>query len=132
MNKESGYRYIGEFRKPMIIFGIVLAGLGGLILSYLGVLVLEIINNPAEVKVVELILAQSRIDGAVIFGVLGEHQIDINLSEPVKLFMFSLIGVLILLVLGKIIETLISAGISIIRFAVIEKNVSERPEPIDE
>ena len=45
-------------RKFVLIFGVVLVVFGGVILFYLGYLVLQVINDPEELRVGQYILEQ--------------------------------------------------------------------------
>lgn len=101
----------------LMILGILLVGAGGLLLVYVGVLVFHIINTPEEVKIVQFILSHIQIGDRAIYGSLGKETFEVNVADPVRTALFLFLGVLILGVLAKILSTLISSGLEMIRMA---------------
>lgn len=122
MKKENIEQYIENFRKPMAIFGLILVGVGGLILLYIGIIILQIIINPEEVKIVEFFLTHIKVNETTVIGQFGGNNFTITLSESIRTILFLFIGALIFSVLAGIVRMLISAGISIIKLSSINKH----------
>ncbi|NOT53836.1 MAG: hypothetical protein HOP18_04445 [Deltaproteobacteria bacterium] len=111
MNNNSGLPPL------LMILGVMLVGAGGLLLGYVGLLVYQIINPPEEVKIVQFILSHIQIGDRAIYGSIGKETFEVNVAAPVRTALFLFLGVLILGVLAKILSTLISSGLEMIRMA---------------
>jgi hypothetical protein len=105
-------------RKFVLIFGVLLVVFGGVILFYIGYLVFQVINHPEEVRLVEHILAQFKSGDLALYGNLEEKRFAIHLAEPLKTAIFLFIGVLIVWVLARIVQSLIAGGIQMLSFAM--------------
>jgi hypothetical protein len=105
-------------RKFVLIFGVVLVAFGGVILFYLGYLVFQVINDPEEVRVVEYMLEQFKTGDLALYGNLEEKRYTIYLSEPLKTAIFLFVGVVVVWVLARIVQSLISGGIKMLSFAM--------------
>ena len=101
----------------LMALGVLLVGAGGLLLVYVGLLVFQIINAPEEVKIVQFILTHIQVGDRAIYGSLGKEVLEINLADPVRTALFLFLGVLILGVLARILSTLISSGLEMMRMA---------------
>jgi len=113
-------------RKFVLIFGVLLVVFGGVILFYIGYLVLQVINDPKEVRVVEYILEQFKAGDLALYGNLEEKRFTLHLAEPVKAAIFLFVGVLIVWVLARIVLSLISGGIQMLSFAMGRFKGSDR------
>lgn len=125
MQKDNYNQFIEGFRKPMFLLGLLLTGFGCLILLYIGLLVVQMINNPLDLKIVTLILEQIKPDGPAIFGSFGDTVLDINISETVKLVIFVFLGLFLISAVSNIVHVLIKSGISIISAASIKESVKK-------
>jgi hypothetical protein len=105
-------------RRFVLIFGVLLVAFGGVILFYIGYLVFQVINDPEEVRVAEHILEQFKTGDPALYGNLEEKRYTIHLGEPLKTAIFLFIGVLIVWVLARIVQSLISGGIKMLSFAM--------------
>ena len=104
-------------RTPILATGILLVGMGAVMLIYLGLMVLKVLNTPEEVRIVQFIQETVGIGDQVLFGNVGEQEIDIHLSESVRTVLFLILGVSLFGVLAGILKALISGGIELIRLA---------------
>ncbi|MBN1254631.1 MAG: hypothetical protein JXA50_05095 [Deltaproteobacteria bacterium] len=105
-------------RKFVLIFGLVLVVFGGVILFYIGYLVLQVINDPEGVRVGQYILEQFKTGDLAFYGNLEEKRFTLHLAEPLKAALFLFIGVIIVWVLARIVQSLISGGIKMLSFAM--------------
>jgi hypothetical protein len=105
-------------KKFVLIFGLVLVVFGGVILFYIGYLVLQVINDPEEVRVAEYILQQFKTGDLALYGNLEEKRFTLHLAEPLKTAIFLFVGVLIVWVLARIVQSLISGGLKMLSFAM--------------
>jgi len=105
-------------RKSVLIFGVLLVFFGGVILFYIGYLILQVINDPEGVRLVGYILGKFKTGDLALYGNLEEKRFAIHLAEPVKAAMFLFIGVLIVWVLARIVQSLISGGIKMLSFSM--------------
>jgi hypothetical protein len=120
MNHKEHMQYIDSLRKPMLILGLLLAGAGGSILLYLGFVVLQVINSPEDIKIVELVLTHTKIDEVAVSVLFNDQHIEITLSQSVRIIIFLFLGVFILSALARILQVLLTSGISIIQFAATD------------
>jgi len=104
-------------RIPLTALGMVLVGAGALLLCYVGYLVYQVINHPEQVRIVEFLLAQVRLEDKVIFGVAADQVFEVNWSQSMRTVMFVFLGVMMLSIMASILKTLIVAGIQILRLA---------------
>ena len=111
MNSNSGAHTL------LLALGVLLVGAGGLLLAYLGILVFQVINSPEEIKIVQFVLAHIQIGDKALYGTAGQETFEVHLAEPVRTAIFLFLGVLILGVLARILSTLISSGLAMIRIA---------------
>jgi hypothetical protein len=105
-------------RKFVLVFGVLLVVFGGVILFYIGYLVFQVINHPEEVRLVEHILEQFQTGDLALYGNVEERRFTIHLAEPFKTAIFLFIGVLIVWVLARIVQSLIAGGIKMLSFAM--------------
>jgi len=119
-------------RKFVLVFGVVLVVFGGVILFYIGYLVFQVINHPEEVRIVEHILAQFKSGDLAFYGNLEEKRFTIHFAEPLKTAIFLFLGMLIVWVLARIVQSLISGGLKMLSFAMgRSKGTGETPRPYD-
>lgn len=121
MNNNSGAHTL------IMALGVLLVGAGGLLLVYVGLLVFQIINAPEEVKIVQFILTHIQVGDRAIYGSLGKEVLEINLADPVRTAFFLFLGVLILGVLARILSTLISSGLEMMRMANTQSKDQLKP-----
>ena len=100
--------------KFVLIFGVILVVFGGIILFYLGYLVLQVINDPEKLRIGQYILEQFKAGDLAFYGNLEEKRFTVHLSEPLKTVIFLFVGALVLWVLARIVQSLISGGIKMI------------------
>jgi hypothetical protein len=105
-------------RKFVLVFGVLLVVFGGVILFYIGYLVFQVINHPEEVRLAEYILEQFKTGDPALYGNLEEKRFTLHLAEPLKTAIFLFIGVLIVWVLARIVQSLIAGGIQMLSFAM--------------
>lgn len=118
-------------RKFVLVFGVLLVVFGGVILFYIGYLVFQVINDPKEVRLAEYILEQFRSGDPALYGNLAGKGYTIHLAEPLKTAIFLFIGVLIVWVLARIVQSLIAGGIKMLSFAMGRSKGSGRIPRMD-
>jgi len=106
-------------RRPLFFFGVLLVGVGGFLLLYLGIMVFQAIHNPEKVKIVEFVLRYIQIDDKAIFGSLNHKPFEIYFSKSFKSVLFVISGVFMFWALAGIVKALISAGVKIIQLALV-------------
>ena len=104
--------------KFVLIFGVILVVFGRIILFYLGYLVLQVINDPEKLRIGQYILEQFKAGDLAFYGNLEEKRFTIHLSEPMKTVIFLFVGALVLWVLARIVQSLISGGIKMISVSI--------------
>lgn len=104
-------------RAPLAALGLALVIIGAFLLIYIGYLVYQVIHHPEEIRIVEFLLQQVRLEDRAIFGMAADQSFEINWSESLRTVMFLFIGVMVIAVLASILKTLIGAGIQILRLA---------------
>ena len=124
--QEQRPDFIEPLRAPLAALGLALIIIGGFLLIYIGYLVYQVINQPEEIRIVEFLLEQVRIEEKVLFGVAADQAFEVSWSESLRTVMFLFIGVMVVGVLASILKTLIGAGIQILRLAVGESDSGKR------
>ena len=119
MSNDNNHQLDG-FRKPLLILGILLVGLGGIVLLYLGIVVFNAINNPEQVHIVEFIISQVKVDEVLASARFADKNYTFSLSESARLIIFLFLGVFILSILAGILKVLISGGLSIIKIVTAD------------
>lgn len=104
-------------RTPILAIGMILVGIGAVMLIYLGLMVIKVLNAPEEIRIVQFIQENTSVGDQLFSGHVGEQDIEVSLSEPVRTVLFLVLGVSIFGVLAGILKTLISGGIELIRLA---------------
>jgi hypothetical protein len=122
MNSNSGAHSL------LLALGALLVGAGGLLLAYLGILVFHVINSPEEIKIVQFVLDHIRIGDTALYGTAGKETFEVHLTEPVRTAIFLFLGVLILGALARILSTLISSGLAMIRLASMQEKEQLKPK----
>ena len=118
--------FIEPLRAPLAALGLALVIIGAFLLIYIGYLVYQVINQPEEIRIVEFLLEQVRMEEKVLFGVAADQAFEVSWSESLRTVMFLFIGVMVVGVLASILKTLIGAGIQILRLAVDESDSGKR------
>jgi hypothetical protein len=119
-------------RKFVLVFGVLLVVFGGVILFYIGYLVFQVINHPEEVRIVEHILELFKSGDLALYGNLEEKRFTIHLAEPLKVAIFLFLGMLIVWVLARIVQSLVSGGLKMLSFAMgRSKGTGETPRSYD-
>jgi len=119
MKKIDTEQILESVRRPLVLFGVLIVGVGGFLLLYLGIMVFQVINNPEKVKIVEFVLRHIQIDDKAIFGSLNHKPFEIYFSKSFRTVLFVLSGVFMIWVLAGIVKALISGGIKIIKLALV-------------
>jgi hypothetical protein len=126
-------------KKFVLVFGVLLLVFGGIILFYIGYLVLQVINDPDEVHIVGYILEKFKTGDLALYGNLEEKRFTLHLAEPMKAALFLFIGVLIVWVLARIVQSLVSGGLKMLSFAMgrfkgsgrIPQSETEKPSDLE-
>jgi hypothetical protein len=105
-------------RKFVLFFGVLLVVFGGIILCYLGYLVLQVINDPEKLRIGQYILEQFKAGDLAFYGNLEEKRFTVHLAEPLKVATFLFVGVLVVWVLARIVLSLVSGGIKMISLSM--------------
>ena len=113
--EERSDTFVSKF---VLIFGVILVVFGGIILFYIGYLVLQVINDPEKLRIGQYILEQFKAGDLAFYGDLEEKRFTVHLSEPLKTVIFLFVGALVLWVLARIVQSLISGGIKMISLSI--------------
>jgi hypothetical protein len=119
MKKIDTEQILEGVRRPLVLFGVLVVGVGGFLLLYLGIMVFQVINNPEKVKIVEFVLRHIQIDDKAIFGSLNHKPFEIYFSKSFRTVLFVLSSVFMIWVLAGIVKALISGGVKIIKLALV-------------
>jgi hypothetical protein len=116
-------------RTPILATGMILVGIGAVMLIYLGLMVIKVLNTPEEIRIVQFIQENTSVGDQLFSGHVGEQDIEISLSEPVRTVLFLVLGVSIFGVLAGILKALISGGIELIRLASSPREEKSARDP---
>ena len=93
MKRIDAEQILEGVRRPLVLFGVLIVGVGGFLLLYLGIMVFQVINNPEKVKIVEFVLRHIQLDDKAIFGSLNHKPFEIYFSKSFRTVLFVLSGV---------------------------------------
>ncbi len=119
---QTNKRLFHRVRHPLAIAGLVLIAASVVILFYIAVLVVQVLHDPAQVKLVGFLIERVESTDRAVFGNLGDQPFDIRLAEPVRYFLFLFVAVVILSILVKIFHGLIGAGITLLKLGGASSN----------
>src|SRR4030042_3918980 len=103
MKKIDTEQILEGVRRPLVLFGVLIVGVGGFLLVYLGIMVFQVINDPEKVKIIEFVLRNIRIDDKAIYGSINHKPFEIYFSKSLKSVLFVLSGVFMLWALAGIV-----------------------------
>lgn len=116
-------------RTPILAIGLLLVGIGAVMLVYLGLMVFKVLNSPEEIRIVQFIQENLSVGDQVISGHVGEQELEVNLSKPIRTVLFLFMGVGLFGVLAGVLKALISGGIELIRLASSPREERAPPDP---
>lgn len=99
------------------LVGATLVVCGGVLLLGVGLTVLDILANPADVKIVALILDEMHREGDALYGDLDGARFAIGIGEPLRTVVFLVLVLWLLGVLVSILKTLVLTGKELITAA---------------
>jgi hypothetical protein len=105
---ESNARSAGG--AALLVLGVGLIFLGAFMLVYLGMIVLDILRTPSDVRLITLLLEQTQEQGQAFFGQFGENAVTFTIGEPLRSMVFVLMLLWILGAVLNIIKGIIAAG----------------------
>ena len=94
----------------LMLVGGALVVMGGALLLGAGLVVLEVIEDPASVKLVALILEEMEGEGNALYGNLDGARFEIGIGEPLRTLLFLVLVVWLLGMLVSILKTLVLTG----------------------
>ncbi len=100
------------------LLGGVLVLLGATALGWLGLTVVDLVNNPKALGIVELLAELLQDSSATLSGHAGELPFELQLSPPLKLFLFGVLGVWMLWVVSSILKVILEGGLELLRFVM--------------
>ena len=97
--------------------GVLLMTLGGFLiiagaamLLFLGLMVVDIVREPDDVKLVALVFDRIQGQDRAFLGVIGDNRFEFQLGEPLRTILFVLVVIWLLGAFARIINGIISAG----------------------
>lgn len=101
----------GSPRKVLLMLvGATLIIMGGALLLSVGLIALDILENPSSVKIVALVLDEMAAEGPALHGDLGGMRFAIGVGEPLRTLLFLIVVVWLLGMLVSILKTLVLTG----------------------
>ncbi|MGI9437437.1 MAG: hypothetical protein ACR2Q4_21860 [Geminicoccaceae bacterium] len=94
----------------LTVLGVVLVLAGAGMLLYLGTVIIDILQEPSEVKLVAMVFDQIQVGDRAFFGNIGESQFAFSLGEPLRTMLFVIVILWILGAFANIIKAIIGAG----------------------
>lgn len=111
-------------RHLLLLLGFCLIATGGLLLLWFGHLVFQIVTEPENVRIVEFILENIIVDEPLISGHMADSEFEITLSESGRTFGFFILGIFALGILSGILNTLLTGGVEIMKWAMSIRKAS--------
>ena len=125
MTRIAAQQILEGVRRPLVLFGVLIVGVGGFLLIYLGIVVFQVIHNPEKVKIVEFVLRHIQIDDKAIFGSINHKPIEIYLSKSLRTMLFVFSGVVMFWALAGLVKAFISGGVKIIKLGLFTTRAGE-------
>jgi hypothetical protein len=94
----------------LMLVGATLVIMGGALLLSAGLIAIDILDNPSDVKIVALILQEMAAEGPALHGDLDGMRFAIGIGEPLRTLLFLVVVVWLLGVLVSILKTLVLTG----------------------
>ena len=114
-NKTATQKVFQFFQFPLMLLSyfMILAGSG--LLLWVVYLVVQYINHPETIELVQFILKQVRGEELLVSGNVGEMKFSMKWSESIRTVLFLFMGIGILSILAGVMHTLIRVGLSILK-----------------
>lgn len=94
----------------LMLVGATLLVMGGALLLSAGLIAVDILDNPSDVKIVALILNEMAGEGPALHGDIDGTRFAIGIGEPLRTLLFLLVVAWLLGVLVSILKTLVLTG----------------------
>jgi len=114
-NLSTSQKVFQFFQFPLMLLSyfMILAGSG--LLLWVVYLVVQYINHPENIQLVQFILKQVRGEELLVSGNVGEMKFSMKWSESIRTVLFLFMGIGILSILAGVMHTLIRVGLSILK-----------------
>ena len=124
--KSTPQKVFQFFQFPLMLLSycMILAGSG--LLLWVVYLVIQYINHPENIELVQFILKQVRGEELVVSGNVGEMKFSMKWSESIRTVLFLFMGIGILSILAGVMHTLIRVGLSILKVVTQYKKSENR------
>ncbi len=97
--------------------GLALVVGGALSLIYLAMLVVQLIQSPTESELIAWVVANFGEEGVLLAGHINETQFEFHGNEKLQLILLGILGLIAISILTGVVNTLITSGISLIKFS---------------
>jgi hypothetical protein len=105
-------------RQVLVATGLLLIGVSVLMLLYLAMIAYQVINSPRQVAFIQFLMENARMTDQASYGTMGGQPFDIHLSDPMRMVLFTLVGIWIFGAFAGICSSIMGAGINLIKIAV--------------
>ena len=105
---------IGNARIPIIWLGTVMIFIGIGLLIYLGMSVLQVVEDPTRAELVRMVLSSIQNNGMLLSGEINNNSFVINASDALQYVFLGILGLMMISILVKIVISIISGGVNLV------------------
>jgi hypothetical protein len=118
---------VNESVKGLVYWvGISLVCAGSFSLIYLAISVFQVVQSPSESELVSWVITSVSNSELLLNGHVGGKLFEVRASQPLHYLFIGIIGLLAIGILARVVSTLITGGVSLIRLSTGEiKDVSD-------
>ena len=114
-NLSTSQKVFQFFQFPLMLLSYLMILAGSGLLLWVVYLVVQYINHPENIQLVQFILKQVRGEELLVSGNVGEMKFSMKWSESIRTVLFLFMGIGILSILAGVMHTLIRVGLSILK-----------------
>jgi hypothetical protein len=101
--------------------GIALVVSGAVSLLYVAILVVQIIQSPSESQLIAWVMSSFGSEELLFAGYLNETQFEVRANDELQFILLGLLGLVAISILARVVSTLITSGVALIKFSTTEK-----------
>ena len=106
--------------------GLVLVVTGALSLLYIAIIVVQMIQAPAESELIGWLAASFSDDELLLAGHIDEAAFEIHANHKLQFMLLGLFGLIALSILTRVVARLITSGVALIRFSKADETADNR------
>lgn len=104
----------GNARTPILWLGTVMIFIGIGLLIYLGMSVIQVLEDPTRAELVRMVLSSIQNNGMLVSGEINNKTFVIKGSDGLQYFFLGILGLMMISILVRIVISVISGGVNLV------------------